>query len=232
MTAAQCVTGEYRKFYNNRQVSVLAGSVSVDNFEKYGERRKVVHAIYHKGYDTIHWLNDIALLRLEKPFRRKKNENGEWRLYWACLPFPEDEARLIEVSGWGDTNYADEQSDISKDLNHVLLAVVDSSGCRELVNSTHRLFDGATQFCASKRGKDACRGDSGAPAMAFDQHGKPVVFGLVSYGPTQCAKEGTSGIYTRLGGFRNWILDVLGEYLKKPVPSAKDTYKPIVIPFG
>lgn len=60
------------------------------------------------------------------------------------------------------------------------------------------------QFCAGGvRGMDACRGDSGGPALNF-QFGVWYVEGIVSYGK-RCGMKDWPGVYTKVVHYLNWI---------------------------
>lgn len=58
-------------------------------------------------------------------------------------------------------------------------------------------------FCAGFVGGegDSCNGDSGGPLV----DGNNVVYGLVSWGLSQCALEGYTGVYTNVAFFHTWI---------------------------
>ena len=66
-------------------------------------------------------------------------------------------------------------------------------------------FFAESQLCAGgKRGRDSCRGDSGGPLMAIIGNRWHAV-GIVSFGSGLCGLEGIPAIYTRVGGFLDWI---------------------------
>ena len=62
-----------------------------------------------------------------------------------------------------------------------------------------------TLICASKPGKDSCKGDSGGPLICFEGT-KPVIAGVVSTG-NDCDAKNNFGIYTRVTSFIDWIKD-------------------------
>merc|ERR1719223_1746368 len=65
------------------------------------------------------------------------------------------------------------------------------------------------QVCAgvSGLGRDTCQGDSGGPLVVKSRtDGRWHLVGLTSYGPNPC---GEGGVYTRLSGFQNWIVQNL-----------------------
>lgn len=66
-----------------------------------------------------------------------------------------------------------------------------------------------SQVCAGGVSKkDSCTGDSGGPLMAPDRthtEERIVLYGIVSFGPTQCGVGNIPGIYTRVADYIEWI---------------------------
>ena len=73
-------------------------------------------------------------------------------------------------------------------------------------------ISGEKQLCAGDTGKDSCQGDSGGPlTTAGDVRGtqRTVQHGVVSFGPSHCATEGTPGVYTKVSHYVPWIVSNL-----------------------
>ncbi len=51
---------------------------------------------------------------------------------------------------------------------------------------------------------DTCQGDSGGPLMMFTVSNQWVLVGLTSFG-NGCAERSSSGVYTRIAAFEDWI---------------------------
>jgi secreted trypsin-like serine protease len=68
----------------------------------------------------------------------------------------------------------------------------------------HSLYDQAQnfhsddlQFCAMANKRDSCKGDSGGPVLCLENH-EIKLFGTVSFGGEECAKQGEAGFYGRI----------------------------------
>lgn len=154
--------------------------------------------------------DDISLVRLSKPIPLSTN------LYHAiCLPLPNSSLPIhrVTVAGWGRTNFLDRST--PNLLQETTLHVVNISQC-EASYREHSWFDrlfaggfGDTKLCATWRGsvaRDACVGDSGGPAVAYDvKHDRYRLIGVVSSG-VKCAMQQFPGIYTRVEKYIDWIL--------------------------
>lgn len=69
-----------------------------------------------------------------------------------------------------------------------------------------------SMFCAGdlRGGKDACKGDSGGPAIAKIK-GKATLVGITSWG-LGCGLPNKPGVYTKVGKFVDWIQNVLSSH--------------------
>ena len=98
----------------------------------------------------------------------------------------------------------------------VWLPVVSNDDCNR-VYTQKRISIGDSQLCAGGvEGKDSCTGDSGGPLMSTgitprDGKTRYFVAGVVSYGPETCGTRGWPGVYTRVSGYTDWILNQLAE---------------------
>ena len=76
--------------------------------------------------------------------------------------------------------------------------------CRQYIADSDR------QLCAGYENLpiDACSGDSGAPLVVVERDGDEGYFvaaGIVSYGNRQCDASISSGVYTRISFYLDWI---------------------------
>ncbi|CAF0891926.1 unnamed protein product [Adineta ricciae] len=197
ITAAHCV---YQ--YLQSPIIVYAGS----NFLWFGtQNRTVIQKIVHPEFDSVKFLNDIALLKLSSPL-----DMSDGNISAICLPsvkkstlnsgeWPVSNQSVVTV-GWGRLSYGGHLPDR---LQQVTLQTINSgiSNCRLLIVNT------TVQFCAGAGNgtKDACQGDSGGPLMLYSSLTKQwILVGLTSSG-YRCAMAGYSGIYTRVAVFKDWI---------------------------
>ncbi|KAM4591479.1 hyaluronan-binding protein 2 [Odontesthes bonariensis] len=194
LTAAHCID-------KNKDLQVIAGSLSLDKVEPSAQTIKVENAIAHENYRETPQavFNDIALLRL------KGNEgfcaNETQLVKTACLPdvqFPD--GMECTISGWGATESSDYGS------NHMLEAdvlLINQEKCSE--PSIYGSVLDNSMFCAGylQGGVDSCQGDSGGP-LTCKPNSTSIVYGLVSWGD-KCGAKNKPGVYTRVTEFLGWI---------------------------
>ena len=56
---------------------------------------------------------------------------------------------------------------------------------------------------------DACGGDSGGPLLHLNSDYSWMVVGIVSFGPSSCARE-VPGVYTKVANYLDWIKENTG----------------------
>ena len=197
LTAAHCLNNR-----NSNRVQILARIHDLREFT--GDRHDIEKSIIHPEYqinDTMH-LNDIALIKVKQFFAKD--------LHPCCLPrtqsndYPQAKTPAI-ISGWGKVA-AKPSSGNSPTLQHVVIPIVDDKNirCRQYI------ADKSRQVCAGydSLSIDACSGDSGAPLLVTEHDDYDEYFvaaGIVSYGNSQCDASLSSGIYTRISFYLEWI---------------------------
>jgi len=201
LTAAHCLNDR-----NSNQVQILARIHDLRDFQ--GDRHDIDQWINHPDYridDSMH-LNDIALIKIRTSFAKD--------LRPCCLPktqsnnYPRAKTKAV-VSGWGKVSVKPSSRN-SPILQHVVMPIVDRKNikCRQSINDFNR------QLCAGydNLSIDSCSGDSGAPLLVVeheDTEGYFVAAGIVSYGNKQCDASISSGVYTRISFYLDWISKTL-----------------------
>ena len=170
-----------------------------DHSSKNKVRSKVAKIINHPNYVPDHFLNDIALLELQKPV--ELNDAIEI----ACManndPVEDDD---VVISGWG----LDENSKKPEILKWASLKISSTEECDEYWEDKdlqkHKIV------CASDKKKDVCSGDSGGP-LIMNIDGMVAVVGIVSWGAI-CADKvdgkidsDAPGVYTSVAQYQSWI---------------------------
>ena len=61
---------------------------------------------------------------------------------------------------------------------------------------------------------DACGGDSGGPLLHLNSDYSWMVVGIVSFGPSSCARE-VPGVYTKVSSYLDWIKENTGFWSAK-----------------
>ncbi|GFS82969.1 plasma kallikrein [Nephila pilipes] len=203
LTAAHCVKRYSARYFRVRQGE---SAVSVDKFLPEIDIHVAEVSIHPKFGMPRRYSNDLALLRLKKPFTFDAFSQP------ICLPDPDQdlEGRNATVVGWGWMNEIEKGT--AKKLQKVQVPVLNNTICetwyREVYQGYVRIYD--YQICAGYKegGKDACQGDSGGPLVMKDGDHFSII-GIVSAG-VGCAREHLPGIYSRVSLFVPWIQQVTG----------------------
>jgi len=154
----------------------------------------------HQRYNPTTTLNDIAVIKLAKPFTINAAVQP------ACLPAEGEavpDAAQGTVAGWGLTQEGG--GDVSNILMQVGVPVIGGSSCARQYASQGIGIDNAAMLCAGygQGGKDACQGDSGGPFVFKGTKGYTLQ-GVVSFG-VGCARAGSTGVYARVANYIGWI---------------------------
>jgi chymotrypsin len=199
VTAAHCMPyGDVASYY-----SVDVGFNNLDSADSYSVSRKASKVITHESYSSNTLRNDIALLKMDSPITFRTND---YAITPVCVADGSEDfgGRDGWVSGYG-TQYAGGST--TPRLRQVSLPINTVSQCESGYGMYN--LDHSTQVCGGQRGapyQDTCQGDSGGPFVAKSNDGRWHLVGLTSFGPSNC---GEGGVYTRLSGFNNWIVNQL-----------------------
>ncbi|UJR27560.1 hypothetical protein I4U23_008842 [Adineta vaga] len=196
LTAAHCLSSA-------RTLSSLTVNIGSKYLTIIHQQRSIGKIYIHKDYNTINFVNDIAIIQVLTPF-----DMNDRSIALICLPSSTAIATNIEYPPVGISVVAIGWGVLSSDsktppntLQQVTLQALSktASNCRNSVNNA------STQFCAAVQGggKDTCQGDSGGPLMSFSDN-RWVLVGLTSYG-TGCALPNYPGVYTRVSYYVDWI---------------------------
>ncbi|XP_053546119.1 serine protease hepsin [Bombina bombina] len=206
LTAAHCFPPRNRVV---NQWLVFAGAVSQLSTRAYLHGVKGI--IYHTGYLPFRYMdseensNDIALVHLLTPITLTEY------IQPVCLPALGQvitEGKMCTVTGWGNTAYYGQQSDI---LQEASVPIISSSLCNQPEYYTNQIT--GKMFCAgfAEGGIDACQGDSGGPFVCEDNLSRTSrwrLCGIVSWG-TGCALAYKPGVYAKVDQYQHWIYKVM-----------------------
>ncbi|XP_011180303.1 trypsin-1 [Zeugodacus cucurbitae] len=189
-TAAHCVMGQRASSISVRLLQLNRASKST------GFSRNAVELIMHQKYNTNTLVNDIALIKLNKPIPLKDPIRP------VCLPTLRRQNYDFKegiVAGWGLTT---QDGSVSSVLREVTVPIITNAQCRA---TSYKSMIVSTMLCAGlveKGGKDACQGDSGGPLIVRDRIFQ--LAGVVSFG-YGCARPNSPGVYTRVSRYLDWI---------------------------
>ena len=200
ITAAHCV--------KDIKLSRLSLNFGITNLSNIGQLRNITKMYIHPLYDQQMYINDLAILRLDKPVDLINSD-----ISIICLPttldfnlnmteYPPVNENLVAI-GWGTTN------PFIRTSSPILRQVTVQAIARTETPCLNVIHDDIVQFCAGlpQGGKDTCHGDSGGPLMSF-KHGRWQLVGITSYGDI-CAKPDFAGVYTRLAYYNSYIQEVI-----------------------
>ncbi|KAJ2451286.1 Serine protease 55 [Coemansia sp. RSA 2336] len=164
----------------------------------------VARVIRHPKFSMMDLVDDIALLILADSV--PESEGTPIQIYSGKY----SKSTPIRAAGFGLTDPNDPTS-VSPQLMEVDLAIGSNSLCAQNSDT----YSSRTQICTDgTAGKDTCQGDSGGPLVTPVDNGsqKTALLGLTSYGTVSssnpeglCAVRGSSGFYTYIAPYIDWI---------------------------
>ncbi|KAL1441899.1 hypothetical protein MTO96_008215 [Rhipicephalus appendiculatus] len=190
LTAAHCI-----KQNDTYPTRILAYYNSTEKFD--GEFLRVDRMKVHPDFNETSFVNDIALLRVERSF------TFTTRTRPICISLEPIDIfhKHVRVAGWGRLKQFGPSQRL---LYYTSLRVMSDEVCMRKFASNG--YNTTLQFCAHEYTTDACDGDSGGPAIARADNRRFLQVGIVSYG-AGCADKEVPGVYTRLDALVPWILD-------------------------
>ncbi|XP_062551986.1 trypsin-1-like [Armigeres subalbatus] len=194
LTAAHCKTS----YSDDGFIEVVAADHDVAVAEGPEQRRLVERFTVHEGYGGSVSPDDIAVIRVDKPFEL----NDKVKPVKLPEQFEEFEGD-VTLSGWGSvsTSYLPEYPD---KLRKAVLPLVDYSSCHALWGFDSVLVQ--SNVCAGPLdgSKSACSADSGGPLVK--QSGNEVILvGVVSWGAVPCGAPYRPTVFAGVSWYVDWI---------------------------
>ncbi|XP_026198923.1 granzyme A-like [Anabas testudineus] len=173
--------------------TVLLGLHSITNEKNEKNSRqvqKVKKQFPHPCFDKEDKINDLMLLKLDKPVKQTKTVG--WLKLGNSVKDPEA-GTICVVAGWGTTNnIVQKMSDVLMSVN---VTVVDRRKCNSPKHYDLNPVITSGMICAGSDGKDSadtCQGDSGGPLLC-----NGALVGVTSYG-RRCGMRKFPGVYAFL----------------------------------
>nr|XP_017021396.1 chymotrypsin-like protease CTRL-1 [Drosophila kikkawai] len=205
LTTASCIKGHKNLMarlgeYWRHQESKCFGTYCTER-----EEHPVEKAIIHPYYNSIRFVNDIAILLLQGTVVFKANIRpiciARNTVEWAKSI---NEIQKLTGTGWGYT----ENGRTSNELRTLEIWRQTPDVCAEFVG----LNVTSKQFCAGSRTSTMCNGDSGGPVGAMISTTKGdrfVQIGIASYTNYQCRR---AVVFTDVLSHIDFILSVWRQY--------------------
>ena len=192
ITAAHCL--DYMTEHHT--VDLLRVRVGSSDLQNGGTLYQIRETITHELYQSTTYDYDVALLKLASPM-----SFGEFvqPVMLATNRASLAANSMVQVSGWGRVMTGGPLSPV---LQKISMPVLEQSECENMFQRINPITE--RMFCAgfiSGEG-DSCSGDSGGPLV----NSQNILYGLVSWGPSECAMQGYVGVYTNVAFFNDWIM--------------------------
>ncbi|KAM4745892.1 transmembrane protease serine 9-like [Anableps anableps] len=181
--------------------TVVLGVHSIKEKEKekqYRQVRDVSRHIVHPCYDEAEKVNDLMLVKINKPVKETK-----WVKSLKLKKVVKEPAAgsVCMVAGWGKTNnIAKKMSDVLMSVN---VTVIDRQTCNTPDYYNLKPYINRNMLCAGSDGKnnaDTCQGDSGGPILC-----NKVLAGITAFGKL-CGLKKKPGVYSFLSeSHLKWI---------------------------
>ncbi|GIY15872.1 protein masquerade [Caerostris darwini] len=207
LTAAHCVDD----YSSSRFLKVRLGEHDVSSSSELHphEEFDVSRIMLHPRFNNETLENDIALVRLATPVRRKPHINI------VCLPDTRTEERELlastscYITGWGRRTETSNHSFVLKEVNVPIWRQERCESALQLQFGTEFSLPGSS-LCAGAEGRDACDGDGGGP-LVCRKKSRWYQLGVISFG-IGCGRRNTPGVYTRVQAFSPWIHETVARF--------------------
>ncbi|XP_043852865.1 kallikrein-7-like [Dromiciops gliroides] len=182
LTAAHCLINKY---------NVHLGKSSLKGKERGSQVIQATRSVRHPQYSTVTHMNDLMMIKLQKPARLGTNIKPI-TLPSQCAP----PGTSCTVSGWGTTTSPD--ATYPDNLQCTDVKLISTSDCKKIYKDLLK----EAMLCAGipDSKTNACNGDSGGPLVCGG-----VLQGLVSWGTFPCGQPNDPGVYTEVCKFMPWI---------------------------
>jgi len=210
LTAAHCVVFERT---DSKLYAVRLGELDLNPEVKDGANPvdiPIERYIVHESYKKTSYVNDIALLKLNRSVTFTKFIQPICLLSSLDMKTINFMRAMPYVAGWG-TIYPNVKDDFRNPrptaLIEVQVPLVNTTECKKNYKDRINVIDERV-ICAGypKGGKDSCRGDSGGPLMWVKKE-QYFLMGVVSYGSLICGQPNSPGVYTSVPEYTNWIIN-------------------------
>ncbi|XP_023241451.1 trypsin-like [Centruroides sculpturatus] len=214
LTAAHCFYKEGTRItYKLNRMLLVIGDYNVMKLDEVKHHMRIIYEAHiHPEYDDVSVDNDIAVLKFEPALSLGKN------LKATILPPPNTEppeGSTVVAWGWGVNAF--EKGNRSYILQKVDIPYLVKEVCKKMIS---RFTD--NMFCAGRKGKITCRGDSGSSLLLKVDY-YYVSFAITSHG-FNCGEKMLPSIYTDVSRYINWIYELTKEADCKPAIHSKENY--------
>ncbi|XP_072221042.1 complement factor D [Leuresthes tenuis] len=214
MTAVHCMPNGP----NGRKV--VLGAHSLSEPEETKQTFDILELHNHPGFSIENYNNDIALIKLDRPFIASEAVKPVVFLRTGGTNPDTDED--VETAGWGSLDNLESRPD---KLKEVVVKVIRSTRCARSDYFGMKFTN--NMMCAHKqcsdpcdqphKVEDSCDGDSGGPLLY-----NGIAVGITSNGGKKCGQVKKPGIYTIISHYTEWIDSTMGLQPAATAPRAAE----------
>ncbi|XP_059144990.1 ovochymase-2-like [Physella acuta] len=195
LSAAHCFQRVYSRNY--QKFRIVAGRHQLGLPDTHEQTREVEDVLMHRQYDDPTSYNDIALIKLARPY------NLTDYVQVVCLPGSGVQSGTsCYISGWGETL----GTCCAGKLKQAMVPIINTTLCSSDDFYGSRLLDHMVCAGYPDGGIDSCGGDSGGPLVCETTHDDKhwEIQGITSWG-LLCAAPQRPGVYTVVYDYIQWI---------------------------
>ncbi|XP_058811491.1 transmembrane protease serine 11D-like [Topomyia yanbarensis] len=195
LTSAQCVLNAQNRLIDPYWISTVAGDIALAPIGARRQTRRVIQIYVHPQFNVFTRENDVAVLRLDRPYDLPSNTVDLARRAVRINPTGE----ACQFAGWGAT--AATNAPVNVQQRFLPMTINDRDVCNQATMHAGRVLE--SMICAGNTGASAnaapCTGNLGTGLYCNRQ-----LVGILSFG-VNCGVANNPPVFTQLRNYNRWI---------------------------
>ncbi|XP_053699308.1 kallikrein-10-like [Sabethes cyaneus] len=196
LTSAQCVLNTQNRLIDPYWLSIVAGDIALAPIGARRQTRRVSHIFVHPQFNVFTQENDLAVLRLDRPYDLPSNTIDIARRATRITP----SGQACQFAGWGATGAL--MTEVNVLQRFLPITVNDRDLCNQPANHAGRVRE--TMICAGNVGASTgaapCNGNLGTGLYCNRQ-----LVGILSFG-VNCGNANNPPVFTQVRNYDRWIV--------------------------